>query len=812
MQQVISMPISFISLVLATVDIFYTLRLGSFSDPAPTFKMVLFVAPFTALLTMGPLSSLILVATYFHGHVFIYTFAIISINATVMKYFYFSNKSSLEQIKNLYNHDKRQIFTDHIVFKKHANLVFSIAIFTSWISPCAVWFNNFEMKSYFLVALSTISMLSHCLGISSIYLFIHNCGLLDISSPPIFHCFTNLTNPLHSLGQYHATITSDTLIEICQDNCQRQLRLCSENEDPGYFFFTQVGPLSYFFIICSLMSAIVLQFLGNFYTMYNWSKFPFCNHPIVHISMIKDILKNSKSLMSNQRNELLSHLERGLGQEEKVFILEATNHFTQKDHLLNLALWNDFPEVTENVIKINLKFNQQESIKRTIVHKLKKEIELKQLRFRSNFKLEEILNVLESHEWTSKQIALKVWHEQPLFNYINNCQFGLVCLLHFLGGTCRVNNEHDLSALENLCQKLGCQTAEYLHYHRHLILYMAKHFTDSEGNNILHVAIKTKNRIFLRNLLKIGVDLKFRTKYHGRTPLHSACASGSLEIVKLLLDRGANIHEKEADGGTALHIAAAEGNLKITEMLLLSVKCTSIHEKNMYGRTPLHWAARSGHSGVAQLLLDRGAIIDEKEVEGFTALHLAAANGHFEFAELMIANGANCHEKEVNGWTPLHWAARFGHFKFAQLLIENGANIQEEEFDGWTPLHLAAAKGHLDIAQLLIDKGGNIDAKNGNARTPLNWAARLRHLEIGQQILDKGGTNIHEVMVEGWTPLHLAAAFGQLVIAKLLVEKGANLTEKNVYGSIPCQLAARNGHLELAQLLKPNVQSPKKRI
>ena len=67
-------------------------------------------------------------------------------------------------------------------------------------------------------------------------------------------------------------------------------------------------------------------------------------------------------------------------------------------------------------------------------------------------------------------------------------------------------------------------------------------------------------------------------------------------------------------------------------------------------------------------------------------------------------------------------------------------------------------------------------------------------------------------MVEGWTPLHLAAAFGQLDIAKLLVEKGANLTEKNVYGSIPCQLAARNGHLELAQLLKPNVQSPKKRI
>ena len=126
------MPISFISLVLATVDIFYTLRLGSFSDPAPTFKMVLFVAPFTALLTMGPLSSLILVATYFHGHVFIYTFAIISINATVMKYFYFSNKSSLEQIKNLYNHDKRQIFTDHDVFKKHANLTLRCLVQQLW--------------------------------------------------------------------------------------------------------------------------------------------------------------------------------------------------------------------------------------------------------------------------------------------------------------------------------------------------------------------------------------------------------------------------------------------------------------------------------------------------------------------------------------------------------------------------------------------------------------------------------------------------------------------------------------------------------
>ena len=326
-----SIPFSFTSLVLASTHVFYNLRHGSFSDPDPTIKMILCVIPFTSLLVAGPLITLILIATYFRGYIFIYVLVIIGINFAVIKSFFMTAKCKEAMVK-LFHHYK--IYrVNAVAINKAINFIFLATIFTSWVSPSAVWLNNFETKSYLLIVLSALTMLCHSLGVVSIYLFIHNNAEFTITQQPIFHCFLAKRESFNS-SSHKVIFAEDGLIHICQNNCMPHLRLCSANEDPSFYFFNYVGPIAFTLLFCSLLSAMVLQVLGNYYNMYHWSKILFCNHPIIHIGLVKDILKNMKNLPRNMKTNLNLILEQGLEQEEKMFIFEENDNVVEWPALL----------------------------------------------------------------------------------------------------------------------------------------------------------------------------------------------------------------------------------------------------------------------------------------------------------------------------------------------------------------------------------------------------------------------------------------------------------------------------------------------
>ena len=395
------MPFSFISLVMASVDIFYTLRHGSFSEPDPSIKMVCFVVLFAVLLVLAPLSTLILIATYFHAFVIAHIFAIIIVNALIMKLLYFKERH-LKRIKDLHISIKHKPFYDLEKVQHSSNFVFLVAIFTSWIAPCTVWFNNFEMKSYFLIILSTITMFGHSLGLLSIYMFMHRTGALSADSLPIFHCFTNeVINSNVSLQYTIQSHKDDSLIKICSTNCLPILNLCTENENPSDFFVTCVLPPACVFIFCSWLSSLMLQYLGNYYTMYNWSRVILCDHPIVHVSMIKDFIKNSKSSLSKHDCKILSKLLlQGLEEGRKEFFVEKYNNSSsQDDDLLSLAIWHDFPPADVNkIVALNMKYNCSEVNRERIINKL-----VERLKPEDDSALRRTLNELVSKEWSNEQ-------------------------------------------------------------------------------------------------------------------------------------------------------------------------------------------------------------------------------------------------------------------------------------------------------------------------------------------------------------------------------------------------------------------------
>ena len=106
--------------------------------------------------------------------------------------------------------------------------------------------------------------------------------------------------------------------------------------------------------------------------------------------------------------------------------------------------------------------------------------------------------------------------------------------------------------------------------------------------------------------LASGADLE-ATGYSGRTPLHVAAGSGSVEKVELLLASGADLEAVANDGRTPLHVAAGSGSVEIVALLLASGADLEAVAK-FGGRTPLHVAAGSGSVEKVELLLASGAI------------------------------------------------------------------------------------------------------------------------------------------------------------------------------------------------------------
>ena len=94
----------------------------------------------------------------------------------------------------------------------------------------------------------------------------------------------------------------------------------------------------------------------------------------------------------------------------------------------------------------------------------------------------------------------------------------------------------------------------------------------------------------------------------GDTPLHRAVRFGHVEVVQLLISRGANPSTGNFDGQTPLHLAAEQGGLAILQLLLEVDVPLDIHDNS--GAAATHLAAANGHAGALALLLDRGANVD----------------------------------------------------------------------------------------------------------------------------------------------------------------------------------------------------------
>ena len=292
------------------------------------------------------------------------------------------------------------------------------------------------------------------------------------------------------------------------------------------------------------------------------------------------------------------------------------------------------------------------------------------------------------------------------------------------------------------------------------------------------------------------------------TPLKIAARAGRLDIVKTLVELGAQVGPPTNSSSTETAVMYAAWNNKvgsreITHYLLKQGNFTgeqlsesalsALYSGNNHalvplleagaklnlssgGRHPLILtAASSGYSEVIQTLINNGADVDTKAKYGDTPLKKAIEGKHLETVRILIKNGAN-----MEG-TYLELATRANKTDILRLLLENGANPNHIDILGRTPLFFAAKAGRPDMVTILMDHGANINLQDHHEETALMQLADYQPENVeGVKILLEHGAdpNIRANFLLPKTALSESIKYQYWGVIKALLDHGAKVDER----------------------------------
>ncbi|PMD61429.1 ankyrin, partial [Hyaloscypha bicolor E] len=145
--------------------------------------------------------------------------------------------------------------------------------------------------------------------------------------------------------------------------------------------------------------------------------------------------------------------------------------------------------------------------------------------------------------------------------------------------------------------------------------------------------------------------------------------NGHVEVVRLLLDQGADVIVADKHGWTPLISAASNGKVDVVK-LLLAVDRVEPDLKDRTGRTPLFYAAKNGNKAIIELLLAINRVdVDSRDYYNSTPLSIAARMGHGDVVALFLTKGHALNIEDNFGRTPLWWAKKNGYLEIADLLL-----------------------------------------------------------------------------------------------------------------------------------------------
>ena len=301
-------------------------------------------------------------------------------------------------------------------------------------------------------------------------------------------------------------------------------------------------------------------------------------------------------------------------------------------------------------------------------------------------------------------------------------------------------------------------------------------------------------------------------------------------MVERLLAGGANPNAHLLSGETALMQAARQGNLATVRALMTGGADPNAQEING-GQNALMWAISERHAAVTEELVRRGAEITARSKAGFNALMFAAQQGDADSARILLTAGASPNEiMPRTALTPLLIASAMGRAKVATLLLDKGADPDAVAASGFSALHYAAQRrgaASVTIVTSLLKHGAKPNVRlnqkkpsetpNGvvlQGATPLALAAEINNFDTVEALVE-GGANPLIPTEQYTTPLMLAAGAGTdlarprppeerataLQTVKFLVARGANVNAAGEFAWTALHAAAYQGLNDVIEFL-----------
>lgn len=307
------------------------------------------------------------------------------------------------------------------------------------------------------------------------------------------------------------------------------------------------------------------------------------------------------------------------------------------------------------------------------------------------------------------------------------------------------------------------------------------------------------NLVALRQLYAEGrAGIHDSNPVSGRNTLFDGIFRGQLDVVRFLLDSGANMEAADFCGFTPRDLAFQRVNTACPAELAaqlrtlfrldevpddleftaahrivvgmshlgledyLSEHPEDVNKPDLLGRTPLWWAVRRDDMPSSNVLLAHGADPNIANAAGRSALHNAAAQGNPALVGALLARGADVHQTSFEGKTPLQVLGVYGVreedvLTVVRELLDAGSDVNAQDSYGRTPISLCCFDSHLGIARVLLESGADMSVPDVRGWLPLHWAIYDGAARIVELYLEHGDCDMSFVTEEGMTFLHFMA-------------------------------------------------------
>ena len=397
-------------------------------------------------------------------------------------------------------------------------------------------------------------------------------------------------------------------------------------------------------------------------------------------------------------------------------------------------------------------------------------------------------------------------------------------LLHHSHTSVNRRNACGQTPLHRAAQSGNCEVTELL-----LKSDATLDAVDEEGFTPVHIAVKAGNAEAVKVLLDNKANPNLALTESGITPLHSAARQADgRQLIQLLHAAGADVTAHDQKGRSVLHHAIKSSSLEVLQTVVeMGCPIDDVAQETLASR-----ASRAGDyrwflltDGSHVMMNSQGDILrDENDVQGgeTTPLHLAILARKVDFVRFLLSKGADVLKTTKTGCAAIHMAVRSGEASLVREVISSGSSTDLKTHDGLAPLHLAAQWGHKSAALELIKAGCDKEQLTGGkqkskAMTALLVAA-MKHQTEMVQTLAEAGCDVQATTADGHNAIHLAVsaalhtdresldAFGYSRSRRygtdykagetitLLVRLGCDINAMNANGLSPLDLAQKGYH------------------